>query len=296
MGKSMFCGVGCALATPFADGRIDEKAFIRLIDYQLTGGIDALIVCGTTGEASTLTDGEMCDLIISAADRAAGRVPIIAGVGANNTETAVRRTRRAVSAGADAVLAVTPYYNKANDEGLIAHFTAIANASEVPVILYNVPKRTGVNLSCETAMTLFKHPMIQGVKEASSDAGQITNLLKNAGEGAYIYAGNDEMYLPMLSLGARGVISVTANVAPGLVKRMSDAFFLGNIDEARALHNRLLPLTNALFSDVNPIPVKAALSMMGLIQNELRLPLTPLSEEKADTLKKILREERLIDR
>jgi len=288
MAKPMFCGVGCALVTPFQNGKIDYDAFERLIDYQLENETDALIVAGTTGEASTLTDGEMCDLIACAVSRAAGRVPVIAGCGANNTLTAVRRAKRAAECGADALLAVTPYYNKCTQKGLIGHYTAIADQSPVPLILYNVPGRTGMNLLPETALALFRHPMIQGLKEASQDFLHIISLLKQAGDGAYIYAGNDQMFLPMLALGARGVISVTANVAPARVKAISRFAFDNAFDEARDAHNRLLPLTEMLFSDINPIPVKAALSVMGMIHNELRLPLTPLEKEKLVSLEALI--------
>lgn len=288
MAKPMFCGVGCALVTPFRNGKIDTDAFEKLIDYQMEHETDALIVCGTTGEASTLTDGEMCDLIACAASRAAGRVPVIAGCGSNSTQTALRRAKRACEAGADALLAVTPYYNKCSRAGLMEHFTSIADQSPVPVILYNVPSRTGVNLSPEAALTLFRHPMIQGMKEASQDMTQVISLLRDAGDGAYIYAGNDGMFLPMLALGARGAISVCANIAPALTRRIAVSAFRGDYEDAREAHNRLLPLIDALFASVNPIPVKAALSLMGVIQNELRLPLTPLPKEEMKALETLL--------
>ncbi|MBQ3079907.1 MAG: 4-hydroxy-tetrahydrodipicolinate synthase [Clostridia bacterium] len=288
MSNAMFCGVGCALVTPFRNGRPDTDALKALIDFQLENDTDALAVCATTGEAPTLTDGEMCAITETAALRASGQVPVIAYAGSNSTKSAVLRAKRLASAGADALLMVTPYYNKPNQEGLIAHFTEIADQSPLPIILYNVPSRTGVELETDTALTLFKHPMIQGLKEATGNFDKIIDLIMHAGDGAYIYAGNDAMLLPMLALGARGVISVTANIAPREIRQMITCTFSGDYEAAREIHNRLLPLTRALFSDVNPAPVKAALSMLGLIQEELRLPLTTLSKDKKNALSSLM--------
>lgn len=273
---NLFFGTGSAMVTPFSGGKVDMNGFERLLKMQLDAGVDALIVNGTTGEASTLTDGEMCSLVECAKQIAGGKIPVIAGAGANNTLTAVRRARRMVRAGADALLCVTPYYNKANQEGLKAHFRAVADASDVPVILYNVPSRTSVDLSVETAMELFRHPMIRGVKEASQDPGKIAKLLYGIGSGGYVYSGNDDMVLPFLSLGAAGGICVMSNVFPKEMKCITDCALACDIAGARSAHNRLFPAFSFMKKDVNPIPVKALLAAMGLIQNELRLPLTPM--------------------
>lgn len=288
MESAMFCGVGCALVTPFSDGRVDFPAFEALVERQLAAGTEALIVCGTTGEPSTLTDGEALELVRCAASRAEGRAAVIAGAGANCTRTAARRASLLSDAGADALLCVTPYYNRANQEGLIRHFRAVADASRVPLILYNVPSRTAVNLLPETVTELLKHPLIRGVKEASSDIRQLAELLRLAGDGCHVYGGNDDMALPALALGASGMISVTANVVPRLYGRMVRAAMHGALAEARACFRALAPLNRVLFADVSPIPVKAALAELGLIQNELRLPLTPLARGASEALRALL--------
>jgi len=285
----MFIGIGTAMVTPFSGGKTDMTAFENLVRLQIKAGTDALIVNGTTGEASTLTDGEMCALVECAKHLTAGKIPVIAGAGANCTLTAVRRARRMVQSGADALLCVTPYYNKANAEGLSAHFRAIADASDVPVILYNVPGRTGVDLPVQTAMELFRHPMIRGVKEASQDPKKIAQLIGGIGSGGYVYAGDDIMLLPMMSLGAAGGISVLSNAFPVEMRKISSSALDGDYERARSAHSRLLPAFSFCMSDINPIPVKALLSAMGLIQNELRLPLTPAGSEimkKAESLLK----------
>lgn len=288
MESAMFCGVGCALVTPFSDGRVDFPAFEALVERQLAAGTEALIVCGTTGEPSTLTDGETLELVRCAVERTEGRTAVIAGAGANCTRTAARRASLLSDAGADALLCVTPYYNRANQEGLIRHFQAVADASRVPLILYNVPSRTAVNLLPETVTELLKHPQIRGVKEASSDIRQLAELLHLAGDGCHVYGGNDDMALPALALGASGMISVTANVVPRLYGRMVHAAMRGALAEARTCFRALAPLNRALFADVSPIPVKAALAELGLIQNELRLPLTPLARDASEALRTLL--------
>ncbi len=288
MESAMFCGVGCAMVTPFCNGRVDFPAFEALIERQLAAGTEALIICGTTGEPSTLTDGEALDLVRFAVERAAGRARVIAGAGANCTRTAARRASLLSATGADALLCVTPYYNRANQDGLLRHFQAVADASRVPLILYNVPSRTAVNLLPETVTELLRHPLIRGVKEASSDIRQLAELLRLAGDGCHVYGGNDDMALPALALGASGMISVTANVVPKLYGRMVRAAMNGELAEARECFRTLAPLNRALFADVSPIPVKAALSELGLIRNELRLPLTPLEDAAAKSLRTLL--------
>lgn len=288
MESAMFCGVGCALVTPFCDGRVDFPAFEALLERQLAAGTEALIVCGTTGEPSTLTDGEALDLVRFAVEHTAGRARVIAGAGANCTRTAARRASLLSGTGVDALLCVTPYYNRANQEGLIRHFQTVADASRVPLILYNVPSRTAVNLLPETVTELLRHPLIRGVKEASTDIRQMAELLRAAGDGCYVYGGNDDMALPALALGASGMISVTANVVPRLYGRMVRAAMNGALAEAGEHFRTLAPLTRALFADVSPIPVKAALAEMGLIRNELRLPLTPLDQAATESLRELL--------
>ena len=288
MESAMFCGVGCALVTPFCDGRVDFPAFEALLERQLAAGTEALIVCGTTGEPSTLTDGEALELVRFAVERTAGRAKVIAGAGANCTRAAARRASLLSGTGVDALLCVTPYYNRANQEGLIRHFQTVADASRVPLILYNVPSRTAVNLLPETVTELLRHPLIRGVKEASTDIRQMAELLRAAGDGCYVYGGNDDMALPALALGASGMISVTANVVPRLYGRMVRAAMNGALAEAREHFRTLAPLTRALFADVSPIPVKAALAEMGLIRNELRLPLTPLDQAATESLRELL--------
>ena len=288
MESAMFCGTGCALVTPFCDGKVDFPAFEALIERQLAAGTEALIVCGTTGEPSTLTDGEALELVRFAVERAAGRARVIAGAGANCTRTAVRRAALLSGTGADALLCVTPYYNRANQEGLLQHFLAVADASRVPVILYNVPSRTAVNLLPETVTALLRHPRIRGVKEAASDIRQLAELLRLAGDGCHVYGGNDDLALPALALGASGMISVTANIVPKFYGRMVRAAMAGELAEARERFRALAPLNHALFADVNPIPAKAALAELGLIRNELRLPLTPLNPTAAEALHTLL--------
>lgn len=285
---AMFCGVGCALVTPFRDGRVDFDAFRALIDRQTAAGTDALVVLGTTGEPPALTEDEMGGLVRCARARAKQSVPVIAGVCANATQTAVRRARLMRDCGADALLCVTPYYNRANKEGLLRHFTEIADAADAPVILYNVPSRTGVNLLPETAEALSRHPNIRGIKEANPDISQLASLISACGNDFFVYAGNDEHIPAAIAMGARGAISVVANVAPAETNALARAALEGNRARTTELYYRLWPLMRALASDINPIPVKAALHLMGLISDELRLPLTPLPAEKRAQLRRAL--------
>ena len=289
--SKMFFGIGTAMVTPFSGGKVDLTAFEKLVRLQLEAGTEALIVNGTTGESSTLTDGEMCSLTERAKAVCEGRIPVIAGAGANCTRTAVRRAEQMIRAGADALLCVTPYYNRCNADGLLKHYLSIANASRVPVILYNVPSRTGVDLPVSTVTELFKHPMIRGVKEAKADPVKISELLYHIGNGGYVYAGEDGMLLPMLSMGAAGGICVASNAFPREMKKITQSALTKNFSAAKEAHEALQPVFSYLRSDVNPICIKALLSVMGLIENELRLPLTPMNAEgmkKAEELLKSL--------
>ena len=290
MNNRLFRGSGVALATPFRAGAIDFEAFERLIDRQIAAGTSALVVCGTTGEPSTVTPQEREWLVECALRRAGGRVPVIVGVGGSDTRAVVSLTRQARTAGADAALAVTPYYNRTTQAGLIAHFTAVADAADIPVILYNVPARTGVNLLPETAAQLSRHPNICGVKEASGDVSQAAALVRLCGDSLAVYSGNDDLTLPILALGGQGVVSVAANVCPSLVCGLCDCFFAGDIEAARAIQLRLAPLCAALFDEVSPIPLKAALAMLGLCADEVRLPLVPASEACRKKLREALAE------
>ena len=286
MNKALFTGCAAALVTPFSDGEIDFTAFGRLIERQIDCGTDALVVCGTTGEPATLTQEEKDAALGFAIQQAGGRVPVIAGTGANCTKMTIAQSRRAQKLGADGLLMVTPYYNKATQQGLIEHFTAAADAVDLPVILYNVPSRTGVNLLPETAARLMEHENIMGVKEASGDISQFAELSRLCSGCAALYAGNDDQVLPMLSLGAQGVISAAANAAPVQMKEIVLAWFSGEPERSRAAQLSLLPLIRLLFSEVNPIPVKAALEIMGVCRAEVRLPLTKFSPGKWDALRR----------
>ena len=284
MQNALFYGVGTALVTPFKGNRVDYDALEALIDWQLEEGADALVVLGTTGEPSTVTDAERPAVIECAVARAGRKVPVIVGTGSNDTRTAIRLSVEAQTLGADGLLVVTPYYNKASQSGLAAHFTAIADRVELPVIMYNVPGRTGVNLMPETVAALARHPNLCAVKEASGDLRQMVDLAAACGEGVAVYCGNDDQVVPAMALGARGVISVAANVVPRQMHDMATAWLQGDARKALELQLGLLPLIRLLFCEVSPIPVKAALRRMGLIEEVLRLPLTPLSADKAELL------------
>lgn len=289
MSNPLFYGCGTALVTPFKGRRVDYDALEGLIDWQLEEGADALIVLGTTGEPATVSASERPAVIECAVARVRRRVPVIVGTGANDTREAVRLSIEAQALGADALLVVTPYYNRASRSGLMAHFNAVADSVALPVIMYNVPGRTGVNLPPETVAALARHPNLCAVKDASGDLRQLTDLAAACGEGVAVYCGNDDQVVPAMALGARGVISVAANVVPRPMRELTHAWLEGDPAKALDWQLRLLPLIRALFSEVSPIPVKAALSAMGLIENNLRLPLTPLDREKAETLVETLR-------
>ena len=287
MRNALFYGSGVALVTPFSGGRIDLGALEALIHWQIDMLTDAIIVLGTTGEPCTIAPMERAALIERAVSCVAGRVPLIVGAGANDTRTAIACAEQAQALGADGLLVVTPYYNKASREGLLAHYWAIADSVDIPIIAYNVPSRTGMNMPPEVVAELLKHPMIRGVKEASGDIKQMQRLAALC-PGAAIYAGNDDQAYAMMALGARGVISVVANVLPTAMHEMAASYLRGDVELSREMQFALLDITDALFCEVSPIPVKAALSMMGRIEEELRLPLTPLEGEKRAALRKAL--------
>lgn len=294
MKNTIFTGAATAIITPFNENGIDYEAFGRLIEWQISEGIDAIVSVGTTGEGSTLTDKEHKDAIKFCVDKVAGRVPVIAGTGSNDIAYAIELTKYACSVGADAMLLVTPYYNKTTQKGLIAAFTAIADASDKPCILYNVPSRTGCNLLPETCAVLAKHPNIVAIKEASGNISQIAKVAQLCGDDIDIYSGNDDQIIPVLSLGGKGVISVLSNIMPKETSNMVKTYLSGNTKEALKLQLELLPLINQLFCEVNPIPVKAACAAMGYGKNILRLPLIPMEEKNEAVLLDLMRKQNLI--
>ncbi len=290
MKKTVFKGVATALITPLTENGIDFDAFGRLIDWQIEEGINALVVCGTTGEASTLTDDEHRAAISYAVKRAAGRVPIIAGTGSNDTAYALELTRHACEAGADAILVTTPYYNKATQKGLIQMYTAIADESTVPVILYNVPSRTGVNIEPKTYAALADHPNIVAIKEANGNISKIVETMSLVHDKLDLYSGNDDQIVPLMSLGGVGVISVISNLLPKETVELTNRYFAGDVAGAAELQYKYHYLIDALFSEVNPIPVKAAMAAMGFCEDYLRLPLTPMEESTKAVLLKAMRD------
>ena len=278
MKKTIFTGMATALVIPMTPEGIDYEAFGRFIDFQIDSGINALVAMGTTGENATIEPEDQTAVIRYTVERAAGRVPVIAGTGTNNTAHVIENTKRACEAGADAVLVVTPYYNKATQSGLITHFTAVADVSTVPVILYNVPGRTGCNIQPKTLAVLSEHPNIVALKEASGNMAQFMEIMRLVGDKIAVYSGEDALTVPMMSMGGKGAISVLSNVVPAKAVAMTDAALAGNFEEAARLQLEMIPLIDALFSQVNPIPAKAAVSAMGFCQDYLRLPLTPMEE------------------
>jgi 4-hydroxy-tetrahydrodipicolinate synthase len=284
----MFKGAIVALVTPFKKGRVDEEALRALIEMQISNGTDGIVPCGTTGESATLSHEEHDRVIEITIEAVRKRVPVIAGTGSNSTAEALRLTKHAHEAGADGVLMVTPYYNKPTQEGLYQHFQAIAAEVPIPVILYNVPGRTGGNLLPETVLRLASVPNIVGIKEASGSLKQIMDVIHLCPDDFSVLSGDDAVALPVLAMGGSGVISVFANVAPADMAGMIDAYQAGDMAKARKMHYRMLPLMDALFIETNPIPVKAALAMMGLIDYEFRLPLCRLSQTNEDKLRNIL--------
>jgi len=294
MKRTVFTGIATALITPFTQSGVDYESFGRLIDWQISEGIDALVACGTTGEGPTLSDEEHKEVVRFTVERAAGRVPILAGTGSNCTEYAVELTRYAAQVGADAMLAVTPYYNKATQKGLIENFTAIADASDKPVILYNVPSRTSCNILPRTYAALAEHDNICGIKEAGGDISAIVETVSLVGEKLDLYSGNDDQIVPLLAMGGKGCISTISNMMPAQTREICTRFFAGDIEGAARLQCRYLPLIRALFAEVNPIPVKAAMAALGFCEDRLRLPLTPLEDDHRRELLRLMRKEGLL--
>lgn len=280
----IFRGIATALITPLTADGIDYAQLGKLIDWQIDQGINALVICGTTGESSTLSDAEHRRAIAFACEKVNGRVPVIAGTGSNETAYAVELTKSACADGADAVLVVTPYYNKTTQNGLVAMYNTIADASTKPVILYNVPSRTGIGIQPETYVKLAQHPNIAAIKEASSDISKIVETFALVGDQLDIYSGNDDQIVPILSMGGQGCISVLSNVVPRETVAITDQFFAGNVAEAARLQCQFMPLIRSLFCESNPIPVKAAMSALGFCENYLRLPLVPMEQDHYETM------------
>ncbi|MCX7966549.1 MAG: 4-hydroxy-tetrahydrodipicolinate synthase [Syntrophorhabdaceae bacterium] len=283
-------GVYTAIVTPFSDGKVDEENFKRLIDMQLNAGINGLVPCGSTGEAATLDYEEHLRVIEITVKHVNGRVPVLGGTGSNSTREAIELTDAAKKVGADMCLLTAPYYNKPTQEGLYQHFKKIAEEVDIPMVLYNVPGRTGVNISPETVFRLSQIKNIIGIKEASGSLTQVSDIYRLTEGRFVIMSGDDNLFLPMMSVGAKGVISVASNIIPERMIGLYRAFLVEkDIQKAIDLHTALMPLMQAMFIETNPIPVKAALSFMGVIKNELRLPLCPISEKNAQTLKEIIK-------
>ena len=285
----IFKGMASAIITPMTKDGIDYDALGRLLEFQIENGINGIVVMGTTGENATIEPEDQLAVIRYTVEKVAGRVPVIAGTGANNTAHVLQQAKSACEAGVDAILVVTPYYNKATQNGMIQHFTAVADASSVPVILYNVPCRTGCNLLPKTVAELAKHPNIVGIKDASGDMAQTVELAALCGENFAIYSGEDALTVPMMAMGALGTISVLSDVVPKEAVAMTDACLAGDFATAAKLQCKFLPLIKCLFSEVNPIPVKAALSAMGFGEENLRLPLTPMEDDTRAALYKEMR-------
>nr|WP_202931139.1 4-hydroxy-tetrahydrodipicolinate synthase [Aminipila terrae] len=273
MRMALFTGAAVALVTPFKEGIVDFDALGRLINWQINEKIDAIVSCGTTGEASTLNDEEHIQTVRFTVEHAHGRVPVLAGAGSNDTNHAVWMSQQLEKAGADGLLLVTPYYNKCTQKGLISHYKAIADSVSIPCLLYSVPGRTGVNISPDTVAELCTHPNIIGIKEASGNISQVVEISKYISSDFALYSGNDDMVVPLLSMGGSGVISTVANIIPNDTHQMVAAYIQGDLNKAREMQIRMKPLIDSLFAEVNPIPVKAALNMMGMIEREYRLPL-----------------------
>lgn len=290
----MFRGAIVAIVTPFKDGRVDEEALRELIEFQIESGTDGIVPCGTTGESATLSHEEHDRVVEITVDAVRKRVPVIAGTGSNSTREAIRLTEHAYKVGADGALLVTPYYNKPSQEGLYQHYKAVADAVPVPIILYNVPGRTAINLLPETDARLSKISNIAGVKEASGDLKQISRVVELCGDDFAVLSGDDFTVLPVLAVGGRGVISVVSNIIPEDMAAMIDAFDDGDLDKARGLHHRMRQVMDACFLETNPVPVKAALAMMGKIEYEVRLPLCRMSDVTYGKLKQIMTDYGLI--
>lgn len=286
MKKPVFTGTCTALVTPFLGSSVNHEVLFSLLDRQIAANVDAVVLCGTTGEASTMSDEEQIEVIRRGSSYVAGRMTVIAGTGSNCTAHAVELSKAAEEAGADAVLVVTPYYNKATPKGLILHYTAIADAVGIPVIAYNVPSRTGVDIPLSVYEALSRHPNINGVKDASGNLGRISHAIGQLGEDFHVWSGNDDQNVPILALGGKGVISVLSNVCPAKVVQLVNACLKGNVQIGGALQNKLMPLIEALFCEVNPIPVKAAMERLGFQVGLPRLPLCPMIPEHLELLER----------
>lgn len=290
----MFQGAMTAIVTPFKGGKVDENALQKLIEFQIKEGIKGIVPCGTTGESATLAFEEhkrVVEITVSTVNK---RVPVIAGAGSNNTEEALELAKFAKNAGADGALLITPYYNRPTPRGLFLHYEKIAKSADIPIIIYNVPTRTGTNILPQTVCELAKIPNIVGIKEATGDMKQASEIVRLCGDRFTLISGDDFTILPFLSIGGRGVISVAANIVPGLVNQLVEEFFRKNILKSKELHYKLFPITRSLFLETNPIPVKTALSMMGMVSPELRLPLCAMTDENFNALKLTLKENGLI--
>lgn len=294
MKKSVFIGCGTALVTPFTEDGINFEELKRLLEFQIEQGVDSIIICGTTGESSTMSIQEKKDVIEFTVKVVNKRIPVIAGTGGNNTKEVIKLSEYAEESGIDGLLLVTPYYNKTTQAGLIAHYTEIASNVSLPIILYNVPSRTGVNIEPETCLALSKIPNIVGIKEASGNISQIAKISHLCGDNLWIYSGNDDQTLPILSLGGIGVISVLSNIMPKFVHNMVFDYLSGNFTLSKDSQIRITPLIDCLFSEVNPIPIKAALNKMGYNVGSPRLPLIPMSESHQNLLEQEMRKFKLI--
>lgn len=288
--KTIFTGAGVAIVTPFRGGKIDYEALKRNIDFQIQNGTDSIIICGTTGECATLTDKEHRECIEFTVAHVNHRVPVIAGTGSNDTSYAIELSKHAASAGADGLLLVTPYYNKATPLGLIKHFSAIADSVDIPSLIYNVPSRTGCNVPVSVFSVLSEHENIVGVKEASGNISQVAQIAEACGEKLDIYSGNDDQIVPVLALGGKGVISVLSNILPRQTHDICRLWFEGNVKGSLDLQLKYLPLCNALFIEVNPVPVKTAMSWLGMCDEEFRLPMCEMDEANSKKLRKVMTE------
>ncbi len=289
MRKPLFTGCGTALVTPFKNGEVDYEALDRLVEDQIANGVAALIAAGTTGEPATMSWDEHLAVIRRVVEKADHRVPVIAGTGSNATSEAVYAAKHAAEFGADAQLVVTPYYNKTSQAGLVAHFTAIADAATLPVIVYNVPSRTGLNIGPEALAQICEHENVIAVKEASPDVSQAMEKMRLCGDEVDFYCGNDDLIVPTISVGFKGVISVLSNILPAETSRMANLALAGNCREAAEIQLKLLPFINALFSETSPIPIKAAMAKIGMIEEELRLPLVPMTQGPREKMYAIMR-------
>lgn len=294
--STIFCGSGTALITPFKNGRIDYESFEKLIEFQIKNKTDALIICGTTGEAATLSEEERRECISFAVSKTSGRVPVIAGTGCNETSRAITRSKEACKAGANALLVVTPYYNKASPKGLIEHYKDIALSADIPIIIYNVPSRTGLNIPITVYKELEDVENIKAIKEASGNILYSLDIINTCGDRFDLYSGNDDQILPLLSIGAKGVISVVSNIMPKEVHELCDNWFKGDAKKALELQVSMLDIIRAMFKEVNPIPVKTSLAMMKLCKEEFRMPLCRMESKNRTYLKNIMKKYSLIDK